>query len=103
VIAIVLEVGATLCLKESGGFTRVLPSVGIFAGYGGALFLLTLVIERLPLSITYALWSGIGLIVVCLISFFYYKEPLDAPAVIGVAMVFSGVLCIRLFSSMSVN
>lgn len=98
-IAIIAEVIATICLKESDGFSRPLPTMGIFLGYGIALFLLTIIVKTLPLSITYALWSGIGLTVVLIIGVFYYKEALNLPTLIGIILIAIGVTTIHVFSN----
>nr|MBS0021812.1 multidrug efflux SMR transporter [Gammaproteobacteria bacterium] len=99
VMAIVAEVTATSMLKASQEFTRPLPSVIAVLGYGCAFYLLTLVLRTLPVGVAYALWSGLGILLVALAGALFYKQIPDWPAVMGIALIISGVAVINLFSN----
>lgn len=98
IIAITAEIIAANALKSSHQFTRLWPSVLSLSCYGVSLLFLTLVLKQLPLGITYAIWSGIGILFVAIISVFYHKEVLDLPAIIGMALIIAGVVIINLYS-----
>ena len=97
-IAIIAEVAATSALKASEEFTKVFPSLIVIAGYGVAFYLLTLVLRSIPVGITYALWSGLGIVLVTLVSAVLYEQIPDMPAVIGMGFIIAGVLIINIFS-----
>ncbi|MCB6184811.1 multidrug efflux SMR transporter [Leeia sp. TBRC 13508] len=96
--AIFSEVIATTSLKASNGFTRPLPSVLVVIGYGFSFYLLALVMRALPVGVVYAIWCGVGILLVMVTSFFVFKEMPDLPAIIGCLMIVGGVLVIQLFS-----
>lgn len=98
-VAIIAEVAATSALKASEGFSRLVPSLVVILGYGTAFYLLTLVLRFIPVGITYALWSGLGIMLVTVVGAYLYKEIPDAPAVVGMALIVAGVLIINLFSA----
>ncbi len=97
-LAIICEVIATSALKASNEFTRLVPSIIVVVGYSSAFYLLTLVLRSIPLGITYAVWSGVGIVLVALVGFFLYKQTPDLPAVIGMILIIVGVAVIHLFS-----
>ena len=97
-IAIIAEVAATSALKASAGFSRLVPSVIVMVGFGTALYFMTLVIRVIPIGITYAIWSGLGIVLVTFVGFILYKETLDTAAVIGMGLIISGVMVINVFS-----
>ncbi len=99
--AIVAEVIATSALKASDGFTRLLPSLLVVLGYGVAFFCLSLTLRSMPVGLVYALWSGIGIVLVSIAGLVLYGQRLDAPALIGIALIMAGVLTINLFSKTS--
>lgn len=98
VIAIIAEVSATSALKASEEFTRLIPSIIVIIGYGLAIFLLTQVLKTMPVGITYAIWAGIGIILVVLIGAVTYKEIPDMPAIIGMSLIIAGLVIIHIFS-----
>ncbi len=102
-LAIVAEVLGTSALKASQEFTRLWPSVGVVIGYGLAFYWLTLVLRTLPVGIAYAVWAGLGIVLVTLIGVLWFGERLDWPAVAGLAMIIAGVTVIQLFSSVSAH
>ncbi|MBS1781141.1 MAG: multidrug efflux SMR transporter [Bacteroidetes bacterium] len=97
-IAIVSEVIATSSLKASEGLTKLWPSVLVIAGYGSALYFLSITVKVMPVGISYALWSGIGIVLVTIAGIFLYKQVPDTPAIIGMILIMLGVLVINIFS-----
>jgi small multidrug resistance pump len=97
-LAIIAEVAATSALKASEEFTRLWPSLVVIAGYGISFYLMTLVLRSIPVGITYALWSGIGIVLIVLASMVLYKQIPDFPAVIGMGLIVAGVITINVFS-----
>lgn len=103
VLAIVAEVIATSALKASMGFTRPLPSAVVVVGYGLAFYLLSLVLRTLPVGVAYAIWAGLGIVLVTLVGIVVFGEKPDLPAVIGISLIVAGVVMLQLFSKMSVH
>ena len=97
-IAIVAEVVGTSALKASDGFSRLLPAIGALVCYSFSFYLLSLILRSLPVGIAYALWSGVGIIGISLIGWFFMNQKLDAAAMAGIALIIAGVLVINLFS-----
>ena len=97
-LAIVSEVIATSSLKAAAGFTRLGPSVLVVLGYGASFWFLSRILETIPLGIAYAVWSGLGIVLIALAGLALYGQRLDLPAVLGMAMIVGGVLVIHLFS-----
>ena len=97
-IAIVSEVIATTYLKESNGFTRLRPSVIVISGYVTAFYFLSLVLKTIPIGVVYAIWSGAGIDLIALVAWMMFGQSLDIPAIIGLALIISGVLVLSLFS-----
>ena len=97
-IAVLAEVIATSAMKASNSFTQLIPSIITIAGYIVALYFLSLTMKSIPIGITYALWSGAGIVLISLVGFFYYKQHLDLPAIIGLAFMIIGILIINIFS-----
>ena len=97
-IAIVGEVIATTALKASEGFTRPLPSAIVIIGYGVAFYFLSLTLRTIPMGISYAIWSGVGIVLISLLGWVMFKQSLDTPALIGMGLIIAGVLVINVFS-----
>ena len=97
--AILGEVIATSTLKSTGEFTRFWPSVIVLAGYATAFFLLTLVLRTIPVGIAYAIWSGLGIVLVTTAGAVIHRQIPDLPAVLGMALIILGVVVIQLFST----
>ncbi|HBK4766683.1 TPA: QacE family quaternary ammonium compound efflux SMR transporter [Serratia liquefaciens] len=97
-MAIVAEVIATTMLKASEGFTRLWPSLVVVVGYGVAFWGLSMVVKTIPLGIVYAIWSGMGIVLVSIAAVFVYQQKLDWPAVLGMGLIIAGVLVINLLS-----
>jgi small multidrug resistance pump len=97
-MAIVAEVVATTMLKASEGFTRLWPSLVVVVGYAVAFWGLSMVVKTMPLGIVYAIWSGMGIVLVSIAAVFVYQQKLDLPAVLGMGLIIAGVLVINLLS-----
>lgn len=95
-LAILFELAGTFCLKLSYGFTRLLPSVGLFVFYGVSFAAFTLALKRIDLSIAYAVWAGVGTAVAALIGVVYFKEPATMLKAVSVALIVIGVIGLRL-------
>ena len=97
-IAIVAEVIATTALKASDSFTRLLPSVIAVAGYGLAFYFLTITLRTVPTGMAYAIWSGLGIVLITLASFVVYRQTIDLPGLLGMALIIAGVVVLNVFS-----
>ncbi|WP_126246067.1 DMT family transporter [Chitinophaga rhizosphaerae] len=97
-IAIVSEVIATSALKASEGFSRTGPSLIVIAGYGIAFYCLSLTLKSIPVGIAYAIWSGLGIVLVSAAGWVLYKQKLDAGAIIGMMLIVAGVIVVNVFS-----
>ena len=97
-IVIVSEVIATSALKSAEGFTRLVPSMLVVVGYASAFYFLSLTLRTIPLGVAYALWSGVGVVLVALVGWVVYHQSLDAAAFIGIALIIAGVVVLNLFS-----
>lgn len=95
-VAIVLEVGATSLLRQSQGFTRLLPGVGSLLLYGVALYLLSITLRVLPVGVVYAVWSGAGIVLISLVGWLVFRQALDGPAVVGIGLILLGVVVVNL-------
>jgi small multidrug resistance pump len=98
-LAILSEVVATSSLKASNGFTRPLPSVIVVLGYGIAFYCLSQTLKTIPVGITYAIWSGVGTVLVALAGLVLYHQRLDRAAIVGMVLIVAGVLVMNLFST----
>ena len=97
-LAIVVEVIGTTALKATENFTRLGPSVLTVACYAASVYLLTFSLKVLPTGIAYAIWSGVGIVLISIVSWVVYKQRLDLPALVGLGLIIAGVLVINLFS-----
>lgn len=102
-IAIASEVIATSALRAADGFTKLLPSILVVAGYALAFFFLALTLKTIPVGIAYAIWAGIGIVLISLVAYFLYGQTLDVPALIGIGLIVAGVVVINLFSKSSAH
>lgn len=99
VLAILAETIGTTALQASQQFTRPLPSVVVVVAYAASFYLLALVLRTIPVGIAYAIWSGLGIVFIALIGLAVFNQRLDAPAVLGIGLILSGILVIHLFSA----
>ncbi|UPT61982.1 MAG: SMR family transporter [Hyphomonadaceae bacterium JAD_PAG50586_4] len=96
--AIVAEVIGTTALKASDGFTKFWPSFVVVIGYAIAFYLLSLVLKSIPTGVAYAIWSGVGVVLIALAAWLLQGQKLDAAAMIGMALIVAGVVVMNLFS-----
>lgn len=97
-IAIMSEVVATSALKLSDGFTRLVPSLVVIVGYGFAFYFLSLTLRAIPVGIAYAVWSGVGIVLVSLTGWMIYRQPLAVHEFVGIGFIAVGVVTLNLFS-----
>lgn len=98
--AVVFETIATLSLKYSEGFTKVIPSIIVIIGYGCSFYFLSAALKFIPLSVAYAIWSGLGIFMICLISIFIFKQKIDFAGIVGIFLIAAGVVVLNAFSKM---
>jgi small multidrug resistance pump len=98
VLAIVLEVIATTALARSQSFTKLWPSVIAVLGYAGAFWFLSFPLRVMPTGVVYALWSGLGIVLITVVAWIWARQVLDLAAIAGLALIMAGVLVIHLFS-----
>jgi small multidrug resistance pump len=97
-IAIVAEVIATSALKASEGFSRLGPALLTILGYGIAFYFLSLTLRTIPVGIAYAIWSGLGIVLISAVGWIWFRQVLDLPAVIGLGLIVAGVTVLNMFS-----
>ncbi|RUM99394.1 multidrug efflux SMR transporter [Pseudaminobacter arsenicus] len=97
-VAILFEVVATTALKETYGFTRLIPSLVAIVGYALAFYFLSLTLRTMPVGVVYAIWCGAGIIFITMIGWVWFRQALDLPALIGMGFIMAGVMIINLFS-----
>ncbi|WP_439603315.1 SMR family transporter [Devosia sp.] len=97
-VAIIAEVIATTALRAADGFTQLWPSLISIVGYVVAFYFLSLTLRSMPVGVAYAIWSGVGIVLISLAGWLIYKQLLDLPALIGMALIMAGVIVINLFS-----
>ncbi len=97
-IAIVAEVVGTSFLRAAAGFTKPLPSVMVVVGYGLAFFFLSLTLDKVPVGVAYAIWSGVGVTLIATIGWLFLGQKLDPPTIVGMGLIVAGVVVLNLFS-----
>lgn len=97
-MGIVSEVVGTSALQASHQFTKLVPSVICFLAYASAFFFLSLTLKVLPVGVSYAIWSGMGIMLITLIGYFFFGQKLDLPAIIGIVLIVAGVVIMNVFS-----
>jgi small multidrug resistance pump len=102
-IAIVTEVIATSALRASDGFSRWLPATVVVIGYGISFYMLSLTLRSIPVGIVYAIWSGVGIVLITLTAIVVYKQVPDLPALAGLGLIVAGVAVLNLFSKMQAH
>jgi len=102
-IAILSEVLATASLKSTEGFTKIGPSVLVLIGYSAAFYFLSLTLEDIPIGVAYAVWSGVGVATITVVSVVYMDQKIDVAGVLGIGLIVAGVIVLRLFSGSSVE
>jgi len=100
IIAIIAEVLATSALMHSEGFSRLLPSLFVVVGYGTSFYFLSLALQTIPIGVAYAVWGGLGIALITIVGAVFYGQKMDLPGFLGITLIISGVVMLRLFSSM---
>ena len=98
-IAIIAEVIATSALKASEEFSQLVPSIIVVVGYGIAFYFLALVLRTIPVGISYAIWSGVGTVLIAIVAAIAFKQIPDTAAIIGMSLIVLGVVVINVFSN----
>ncbi len=102
-VAIAAEVTATSALRSSEGFTRPIPSAIVAVGYGVAFYMLSLCLRDIPVGIAYAVWSGVGVLLVTLIAWWLHGQKLDIAALAGLGLIVAGVVTLQLSTSVAAH
>ena len=97
-IAIICEIIATSALKKSEEFSKLIPSIITIVGYCGAFYFLSFAIRTIPIGIAYAIWSGVGIVLITIIGAVFFKQIPDLPAILGLSLILIGVIIINVFS-----
>ncbi len=97
-LAIITEVIGSTFLVKSEGFSKLFPSIMVVVLFSIAFYLLSQVIKMIPLGIAYAIWGGVGIVLTAIVGYVLFKQTLDGPALLGIALIVSGVAIINLFS-----
>ncbi|WP_105901479.1 DMT family transporter [Vibrio gangliei] len=100
-VSIVSEVVATSAMKSSYGFTKLVPSLIVVTGYAVAFYFLSLTLKTIPVGIAYAIWAGLGIVLIGVIGWIFHGQKLDLPAVLGMGLILLGVIIINVFSKTS--
>ncbi|MCU4581703.1 multidrug efflux SMR transporter [Acinetobacter gyllenbergii] len=100
-IAIAAEVIATSALKSSEGFTKPVASIVVVVGYVIAFYCLSLTLKTIPVGIAYAIWSGVGIVLITTVAWFVFDQKLDVWGIVGIVLIMSGVLILNLLSKTS--
>ena len=98
-LAVIAETIATSALQSSHQFTRLVPTIIVIVGYAVSFYLLAQTLKVLPVGIMYAVWSGLGIVLIAIIGFIAFGQRLDFPAILGMALILAGILIIHLYSS----
>lgn len=97
-IAIVSEISATSALKASAGFTKAAPSIVVVIGYLLSFYFLSLTLKAIPIGIAYAIWAGLGIVLLAVVGWVVYGQQLDTAAMLGISLILAGILVLNLFS-----
>jgi small multidrug resistance pump len=98
-LAVLAETIGTTALQASQQFTRIGPSVLVVLAYGISFYLLSITLRTMPVGIVYALWSGLGILLIAMIGWVVFDQKLDLPAIAGMGMIIGGIAVIHLFSA----
>lgn len=98
ILAIIAEVIGTTALQQSQQFTRFVPSIAVVIFYGASFYLLAIALKTMPVGVVYAIWSGLGIVLIALVGFIFLGQVLDLAALVGIGLILTGVLVIQLLS-----
>ena len=97
-MAILAEVIGTSALKASDGFSKFWPSMIVICGYGVAFYFLSLTLRVIPVGVAYAVWSGVGIVLITLTGWLFFDQRLDFPAILGITLIVAGIAVMNAFS-----
>ena len=97
-VAIVLEVIGTTMLQKSEQFTRLIPTLAMAVCYLAAFYFLSIVLKTMPVGLAYAIWSGLGIVLISIIGYVVFGQKLDLAALIGLGFIIVGVVIVNGFS-----
>ena len=97
------EVIATASLKSTEGFTKPIPSIIVLIGYCAAFYFLSLTLDTISIGVAYAIWSGVGVATITVVSYFLYDQKIDIAGILGIGLIIAGVIVLRLFSESAVE
>lgn len=97
--AILAEVIGTTALKYSNGMEKTGPTILVYISYGVAFYFLSIALKSIKVGVAYAIWSGVGIVLIAILGTILFKERLDLPAYLGMALIIAGVLVLNLFSA----
>lgn len=96
-LGILFEVLGTICMKFAEGFTRLVPSIFVFVFYSLSLVCLVFVLKKLPVSIAYAIWAGLGTALIAVIGIFWFKEPFTLIKLVSIFLIVMGIIGLELW------
>ena len=102
IIAIFFEVGGTMLLPISQNFTKVIPTVALAIFYLSSFYLITFVVDKIPIAIVYATWSGLGVFTVAILGYIFFKQSLSWQAVLGLFLIVIGVVLVNSFTAKTI-
>ena len=102
-IAVAFETIGTSSLQASQQFSRFWPSVFVVIGFAGAFFFMTLTLRYMPVGVVYALWSGLGIVLIAVIGVVFFRQPLDGWAMLGLGLIVAGIAVLNLLSKTAVH
>lgn len=102
-IAIITEVIGTTALKATEGFTKLIPSVLTIAAYGASFYFLSLTLKVIPVGVAYAVWSGVGIVLISLAGWLLFGQTIDKAGMVGIALIGAGVIVLNTLSETSVH
>ena len=98
IIAIFFEVGGTMLLPVSQNFTKIIPTTTLAVFYLTSFYLLTFVVDKLPIAIVYATWSGLGIFTIAILGYIFFKQSLSWQAILGLFLIVIGVVLVNSFT-----
>jgi small multidrug resistance pump len=102
-LAILCEVTGTSALKASDGFSRPWPSAVVIVGYGLSFYFLSIALRVIPVGVAYAIWAGLGIVLLTLVGWLLFRQTLDGPAILGMMLILCGVVVLRVWSSANMD
>lgn len=103
IVAVIAETIGTSAMQASQQFSRLGPSVLVLLAYGFSFYMMGQTLKYMPVGLVYAIWAGLGIVLIAVIGFVIFGQRLDLPAVLGIGLIVAGVLVIHLFSKSSVH